>query len=73
VQRYRVTRGWRLFYSRPDEEDAHGGSALLVGDPGQLDALEDGQRVRVTGRFLNPESGSAGAPYQVESLQVLPR
>jgi hypothetical protein len=71
VERSRLPRGWRLRYTRVDEEDAHGGSVLIVGDAIPFDNLQEGQQVRVTGHLLNTDSHVAGSPYQVESLQVL--
>jgi hypothetical protein len=71
VEHSQLLRGWRLRYSRVDEEDAHGGSVLLVGNVHQFDDLQEGQEVRVTGHLLNADSHTAGSAYQVESLQVL--
>jgi hypothetical protein len=71
VERSRLPKGWRLRYTRVDEEDPHGGSVLLVSDTVQFDQLQDGQRVRVAGRFVNADAHTAGSPYQVESVQIL--
>jgi hypothetical protein len=66
VEYSRLSKGWRLRYASVDEPDRFGGSVTLVPDP-KLDALKDGQYVRVTGRpadrppDLSPE-------YEVESL-----
>ena len=72
VQKVATTRGpgWRLRYAGLDEEDGYGGSVLLVAESRLLEDLQDGQRVRVTGRLLNPEEHFAGTPFHVQTLTV---
>jgi hypothetical protein len=71
VQQYRLAKGWQLRYAGVDEVDAHGGSVLLISDTDQLSQLKEGQRVRVSGRLLYPDSHTSGTPFQVQSLQIL--
>jgi len=68
---HRREKSWRLRYCPVDEVDLYGGSVQLVADDDRLDLLQEGQRVRVTGQLLTPETHTSGAPYRVESLQVL--
>jgi hypothetical protein len=61
---------WRLRYAPPDVEDANGGRVTLTGD-GDLDRLQEGQRVRVRG-FLTPAPDRGSPPtFHVHSLEVV--
>jgi hypothetical protein len=73
LERSRQPRGWRLRYSPLDEEDTYGGSVILVGEGAQLDSLQEGQQVRVTGHLVNADAHKAGSPFRVQTLQVLSR
>jgi hypothetical protein len=66
VEYSRLSKGWRLRYASVDEPDRFGGSVTLVPDP-KLDALKDGQYVRVTGRLADRPPGLS-PEYEVESL-----
>lgn len=62
-------RTWRLRYAALESDDRHGGSVILVGD--QLDALRDGQVVRVVGSIVPSDDRSAGARFQVQRIEII--
>ncbi len=66
VEYSRLSKGWRLRYASVDEADRYGGSVTLVADP-KLDALKDGQYVRITGRLADRPPGLS-PEYEVESV-----
>jgi hypothetical protein len=62
----RLSKAWRLRYASVDEPDRYGGSVTLVPGP-KLDALKDGEYVRVTGH-LTADAAGLSPEYEVESL-----
>jgi hypothetical protein len=62
------TKGWRLRYAGIDEEDPFGGSVTLLEDS-RLEALKDGQMVKVRGRIVNPEGKAIAPPYKIEVVE----
>jgi hypothetical protein len=68
VQQYRNT--WRLRYAPIDQEDVYGGVVILDGGA-ELSQLRDGQRVRVSGVLIPPESRTSSARYRVQAIEML--
>ena len=68
VHQYRNT--WRLRYAPIDQEDAYGGVVILDGGA-ELSQLRDGQRVRVSGVLVPPESRTGSACYRVQAIEIL--
>jgi hypothetical protein len=66
VEYSRLSKGWRLRYASVDKPDRFGGSVTLAPDS-KLDALKEGQYVRVNGRLADGAAGLS-PPYEVESL-----
>jgi hypothetical protein len=70
VERWGQSKMCRLRYASVEEIDPHGGSVTLVGEPEQLENVQDGQVLRVRGRLLNPDSHTAAPAYQVEAIET---
>jgi hypothetical protein len=68
VLQYRNT--WRLRYAPIDQEDVYGGVVVLDGGA-ELSQLRDGQRVRVSGVLIPPESRTSSARYRVQAIEML--
>jgi hypothetical protein len=68
VQQYRKT--WRLRYASIDQEDIHGGVVVLEGGA-DLNKLQDGQHVRVTGVLVPPATRTSSATYRVQTVEIL--
>jgi hypothetical protein len=68
VQQFRNT--WRLRYAAIDQEDPYGGVVVLDGGA-ELSQLRDGQRVRVSGVLIPPESRTGSAHYRVKTIEML--
>ncbi len=68
VLQYRNT--WRLRYAPIDQEDVYGGVVILDGGA-ELSQLRDGQRVRVSGVLVPPESRTGSACYRVQAIEML--
>jgi hypothetical protein len=66
VEYSRLSKAWRLRYASVDEPDRFGGSVTLAPDP-RLNALKDGECVRVTGRLADGAAGLS-PPYEVKTL-----
>jgi hypothetical protein len=66
VEYSRLSKGWRLRYASVEEADRFGGSVTLVPDP-KLDALKEGQYVRVAGHLAG-EAAGLSPQYEVESV-----
>jgi hypothetical protein len=71
LQYVAVRNAWRLRYATGDEDDRYGGSVTLV-EPAQLGEADNGKRVRVEGRLLDPASREPSPAYRVRTLQLLP-
>jgi hypothetical protein len=63
-------KNWRLRYAGVDAEDAYGGSVQLEGlaDPGRL---REGQRVRVRGELIPPQTRQQPARFVVQGIEFL--
>jgi len=70
LQNSRISKSWRLRFASVDEADPYGGSVTLIEDA-RLSVLQDGQYVRITGRFLNPDEKAIAPPYQIDSIQAI--
>jgi hypothetical protein len=70
LQYLEVRNAWRLRYASVEDEDRYGGSVTLV-EMGSLTGLRNGQRVRVEGRLVDPESRDPSPAYRVRSLQFV--
>ena len=70
LQNSRISKSWRLRFASVDEADPYGGSVTLIEDA-RLSVLQDGQYVRVTGHFLNPDEKAISPPYQIDSIQAI--
>ena len=68
VEPYR--NSWRLRYAPIDQEDVYGGVVVLDGGA-ELSQLRDGQRVRVSGVLVPPESRTSSARYRVQAIEML--
>jgi hypothetical protein len=64
------SKGWRLRYAGFDEEDPHGGSVTLV-DEHRLAGMEDGQFVRIHGRFAGGEGKGIAPAYRIEAIEAV--
>jgi hypothetical protein len=62
---------WRLRYAGVGEEDRYGGSVTLDGVRGMMQDCQDGQRVRIEGGLVDPESRDPSPAYRVRDLKAL--
>jgi hypothetical protein len=60
---------WRLRYAAADEEDRYGGSVTLDAVGRQMQDYQHGQRVRVEGALVDPESRGVSPAYRVRELR----
>jgi hypothetical protein len=72
VQHSRLAGGWVLRYSSLGDDDAFGGSVVLV-ENGDLDHLTDGQFVVVRGHLSNPEGKNTPHAFRVDAFRVIER
>jgi hypothetical protein len=70
LQRVRADGSWRLRYASVDEDDAYGGSVVLLG--GSLEGRKEGQLVRVTGHFADSNARGANSVYLFTNMEKLP-
>jgi hypothetical protein len=67
VQQYRNT--WRLRYAAIDQEDPFGGVVILDGCAESTN-LQEGQRARVIGTLVPPQSRNGSAHLHVQSIEL---
>jgi hypothetical protein len=66
---YSSVRGvWRLRYAAAEDEDPYGGSVTLVHVDASL-GLQAGDRVRVTGKLINPKTSEPSPYYNVRQVE----
>ncbi|HWG45182.1 MAG TPA: hypothetical protein VN688_20630 [Gemmataceae bacterium] len=65
----RIQRAWLLRYASVEEDDRYGGSVTLE-NPGQPNALKNGQLVRVEGHVINPDSSQLRPAFHVKNLRI---
>jgi hypothetical protein len=66
-----VRQVWRLRYAPVEEEDRYGGSVTLT-ENGPMSDYRSGQRVRVQGQLVDPDSRDPSPAYCVRSMEPLP-
>jgi hypothetical protein len=67
VEYSRLSRSWRLRYASVDEPDRFGGSVCLAPNA-KVEALKDGQYVRVSGHLIDRDAAGPAPTYQVDSV-----
>jgi hypothetical protein len=60
---------WRLRFAAADEEDRYGGSVTLTEMSRRMQGYQSGQRVRVEGALVNPESHDVSPAYRVREVR----
>jgi len=64
----KIQDAWVLRYASVEDSDRYGGSVTLVYS-GRLNAFKSGQRVRVEGHLIDPESRQIRPAFEAKSIR----